>query len=115
MVFTLPSHKVHRQLDKLLFKKTYSEVHRAIDSPTHYTTKLIQKKTPSFKVNPKIERQLDLILFQILRAKGHRTFGHDPVSAMVISEMVCGDVLPGLLHILADRTFKEPSRRRRVK
>ena len=72
----LPSHKVHRFLDRQLFGRSFSRVHVEIDWP-----------------------------YWILGSK-HRIFFHDPVSACAIAQKCYPDdndaVLAGLYHICLD-------------
>jgi hypothetical protein len=73
----LPGHRVHLYLDRLLFGRSYYKVHRKMDYAWYY-----------------------------LR-RGHRCFGHDPISAIAIAaESYPGDynaVQAALFHIELDK------------
>ena len=74
----MPSHELHRKIERLLLGSDFRDVHLALDMPA------------------------------FLGVKGHRRFFHDPVSAALIGYALHGSrgALSALLHIALDRAVK---------
>jgi hypothetical protein len=71
----MPSHKVHREVSKLVLGEPYERVHMLLDMPAFFIP------------------------------KGHRRFFHDPVSAYFIGYALDGEKggEAALLHVLVDK------------
>lgn len=69
----MPSHEVHRKVEELVFGRSFPKVDRAIDAPF------------------------------LIMGRGHRKLFHDYLTAAYVSYVVCGDPLPGVLHLTTDR------------
>ena len=75
----MPNHPAHKYFEKWFLGRSYSEVHKAIDSPV----KLLGKR--------------------------HRVLFHSPLEAAFISTIICGDPRPGLLHVALDKECSKDS------
>jgi hypothetical protein len=72
----MPSHKLHKYVDKLMFGKAYPEVHKALDKPCFWL------------------------------GKKHRILFHDPLSAMILAYKASNDSygwLSGYMHTWLDK------------
>lgn len=68
----MPSHAVHRRFSRLFLGRAYPEVDRALD------------------------------LTGVVPLRGHRRYLHTPLEAAVVSSILTGSPLPGLLHVALD-------------
>lgn len=80
----MPSHKLHRSLCKLILGKAY----------------------------PEVDRFLDLV--GVVGVRGHRRYLHTPLEAAVVSTVLTGSPLPGVLHITLDKMCNNRKTRRLV-
>jgi len=73
----MPSHKVHRAIEKLILKKSHDDVHRIMDAPAR------------------------------ILGKKHRLFLHDPISCFLLFNDNPEKINAALLHVLVDELSKD--------
>jgi hypothetical protein len=61
------------------------------------------------KAYPEVDRFIDLV--GVVGMRGHRRYLHTPLEAAVVSTVLTGSPLPGILHVTLDQTFKKQKRR----
>jgi hypothetical protein len=80
----LPSHRIHRMVERALLGREYPDVHRILDLPAYFV------------------------------GKSHRRYLHDPLTAYLVGYALHGHRggLASLLHIIVDRVYGDRRARR---